>query len=371
MEKLYRRKTPKVYKNKKLNSANFGTYNLNDYQVFLQLISMIGGVDETGKYLQPQELHREYTLTAKEFSQQFGVELDGAYTTLKRVAKKLTETSITLEKPELFETWHIALCAEAKYNHKQGSLTIEFTPNIMPYLAQVKQKFVLYNLKEIANFGSLYSTRLYELIQEFKDTGYIIKSVTQLRETFAVGKKYAAYKDFKLKTFAHAVEEINSQYEMNLRFEELKEGRKVVAIRFEFTPSRTSQGYNPATKQLVNTIVKPKRKIKQTDDHTPQPVNPDQQELPNIDENKSKGIMTKAKEITKKVAGEVLKTITTPEVHQAIKNGEPILPAAKKANERRATTVKNATKKIIDALILAKNITEEEAKLFAIENGLI
>jgi plasmid replication initiation protein len=280
MEKLYRRKTPKVYKNKKLNSANFGTYNLNDYQVFLQLISMIGGVDETGKYLQPQELQREYTLTAKEFSQQFGVELDGAYTTLKRVAKKLTETSITLEKPELFETWHIALCAEAKYNHKQGSLTIEFTPNIMPYLAQVKQKFILYNLKEIANFGSLYSTRLYELIQEFKDTGYIIKSVAQLRETFAVGKKFKLYNDFKRFTFAHAVEEINSQYEMNLRFEELKEGRKVVAIRFEFTPSRTSQGYNPATKQLVNTIVKPKRKIKRTDDQTPQPVNPDQQELP-------------------------------------------------------------------------------------------
>jgi plasmid replication initiation protein len=280
MEKLYRRKIPKVYKNKKLNSANFGTYNLNDYQVFLQLISMIGGVDEAGKYLQPQELQREYTLTAKEFSQQFGVELDGAYTTLKRVAKKLTETSITLEKPELFETWHIALCAEAKYNHKQGSLTIEFTPNIMPYLAQVKQKFILYNLKEIANFGSLYSTRLYELIQEFKDTGYIIKSVAQLRETFAVGKKFKLYNDFKRFTFAHAVEEINSQYEMNLRFEELKEGRKVVGIRFEFTPSRTSQGYNPATKQLVNTIVKPKRKIKRTDDQTPQPVNPDQQELP-------------------------------------------------------------------------------------------
>ena len=368
MEKLYRRKTPKVYKNKKLNSANFGTYNLNDYQVFLQLISMIGGVDETGKYLQPQELQREYTLTAKEFSQQFGVELDGAYTTLKRVAKKLTETSITLEKPELFETWHIALCAEAKYNHKQGSLTIEFTPNIMPYLAQVKQKFILYNLKEIANFGSLYSTRLYELIQEFKDTGYIIKSVTQLRETFAVGKKYAAYKDFKLKTFAHAIEEINSQYEMNLRFEELKEGRKVVAIRFEFTPSRTSQGYNPATKQLVNTIVKPKRKISQTTDDSPSPT---QQELPNIAKNKSKSIMTKTKEITKKVAGGVLKKVTTPEVHQAIKNGEPILPAAAKARKRRAKTAKDATRKIIEALIRAKNFTEEEATLFAIDNGLI
>jgi plasmid replication initiation protein len=271
MQKLRKSKTPKVYKNKKLNNANFGTYNLNDYQVFLQLISMIGGVDELGKYLQPQELQREHILTAKAFSQQFNVELDGAYTTLKRVAKKLTETSLTLEKPDLFVTQHIALCSQTEYNHKQGSLTVKFTEEIMPYLAQVKSKFVLYNLKEVANFGSLYSTRLYELIQEFKDTGYIMKSVTQLRDFFVVGKKFPLYGNFKAKTFGHAVEEINSQYELNLRFEEIKDGRKVVAIRFEFTPTFTSKGYNPATKEMVNVTVKPRR------------INQEQPELPNLE----------------------------------------------------------------------------------------
>ena len=30
-------KTPKSYKNKKLNNANFDNFNLNDYQVFLHL----------------------------------------------------------------------------------------------------------------------------------------------------------------------------------------------------------------------------------------------------------------------------------------------------------------------------------------------
>ncbi|MBX9890161.1 MAG: replication initiation protein, partial [Amoebophilaceae bacterium] len=271
MQKLHKSKTPKVYKNKRLNKANFGTYNLNDYQVFLQLISKIGKVDISSVYTQPTDLEREHTLTAKEFSQQFNVELDGAYTTLKRVAKKLTETSITLEKPELFETWHIALCSQSKYNHKEGSLTVRFTEEIMPYLSQVKEKFVLYNLKEIANFGSLYTTRLYELIQEFKDTGWILKSVEQLREIFAVGKKFPLYADLKRKTFGHAVEEINSQYELKLRFEEIKEGRKVVAIRFEFTPTFTSKGYNPATKEMVNVTVKPRRKQKE------------QLELPNLE----------------------------------------------------------------------------------------
>jgi plasmid replication initiation protein len=295
--KLIKSKTKKVYKNKKLNNANFGTYNLNDYQVFLQLISMIGGVNESGKYIQPQELQRVHTLTAKAFSAQFNVELDGAYATLKRVAKKLTETSITLEKPELFETWHIALCAEAKYNHKQGSLTIEFTPNIMPYLAQVREKFVLYNLKDVANFGSLYSTRLYELIQEFQDTGYIIRSVAQLREVFAVGKKFPDYNNFKRFTFGHAVDEINSQYEINLKFEEIKEGRKVVAIRFEFKKTLICKGINPLTGNENNIYIKPKRKTKNTEIKTPQSLHPDQQELPNIDVIKTAPDASKKKPI--------------------------------------------------------------------------
>lgn len=258
MQKIHKNKIPKIYKNKKLNNANFGTYNLNDYQVFLQLISKIGGVDEFGKYLQPEQLQRVHTLTAKEFETMYNVE--NAYPILKKAGTKLMQSFITLEKPELFETWQIAICQTAKYNHKQGSLTIKFNEDIMPYLAQVKKKFVLYNLKEVANFGSLYSTRLYELIQEFKDTGWLIKSIEQLREIFAVGKKYPEYKSFKARTFTHAVDEINSQYEIDLKFEEIKEARKVVAIRFEFKPTFIRKGIDPQTGKERNIYIKPKSK---------------------------------------------------------------------------------------------------------------
>ena len=55
LPKVLKSKTPKVYKDKKLNNANFGDFNHSDYQVFLHLISKIGGVDEFGKYLQPEQ----------------------------------------------------------------------------------------------------------------------------------------------------------------------------------------------------------------------------------------------------------------------------------------------------------------------------
>ena len=240
MPYIIKPKTRKIYKNKKLNSANFGVYNLNDYQVFLYLVSRIGGVDEMGKYIQPEHLERNYTITAKEFALQFNLDIGNVYNVLKRVAKRLTETSITLEQPDLFETWHIPICGIAKYNHKLGSLSVRFSEEIMPYLSQVRSRFVLYNLRDVSNFGSLYTTRLYELIMQFKDTGMLLQSIAQLRNVFAVGKKYKSYGDFKLYTFNHAVDEINSQYKhMKLHYTEIKAiggGKRVVAIKFHFKP---------------------------------------------------------------------------------------------------------------------------------------
>lgn len=353
MQKLHKSKTPKVYKNKKLNNANFGTYNLNDYQVFLHLVSKLGKIDVNGTYKQVTDLEREHLLTAKEFSQVFDVDLDSCYRVLKNAGKKLMESSITLEEPELFRTQQINICSKVTYLHKEGSIKVKFTDDIMPYLAQVKQKFVLYNLKEVANFGSLYSTRLYELIQEFKDTGYIIKSVAQLREVFAVGKKFPDYNNFKRYTFSHAVSEINSQYEMNLRFEELKEGRKVVSIRFEFTPSHTAQGYNPATKQMVNVTVKPKqitvpRKSKNDDDNPP-PVHPAQQELPNLEQPKN---------LVQKIASKVVNS------KYAEKNFAPsIKKLTKKLSEDKITRddLKEYTKERANEI--KKDTTQELARL--------
>lgn len=255
---VFRSKTPKLYKNKKLNNANFGNFTLNDYQVFLHLVSKIGGVDEFGKYLQPQQLQREHLLTAKEFSDIFEVDIHTCYGILKKALDKLMKTDIKVERIELKEVWRINICSMAKYNKGEGYVSIKFTDDIMPYLSQVTKKFVLYNLKEISNFGSLYTTRLYELIQDFKETGWMLKSIGQLREAFAVGDKFKAYRDFKIKTFAHACQEINDNYDMGLRFEEQKEGRKVVAVKFFFKQTIVTLVTNQRTGKTTNIYNKPK-----------------------------------------------------------------------------------------------------------------
>lgn len=264
-------RTPKVYKNKKLNNANFGNFTHNDYQVFLYLVSKLGGVNELGKYLQPEQLQREHILTAKEFSEFFNTDIHNSYRLLNKACRKLMKTDLTLSRNESSELWQINVCSMAKYNKTRGYITIKFTDDIMPYLSQVRQKFVLYNLKEIANFRSLYTTRLYELIQEFQDTGYLIKSIEQLREIFAVGDNFKKYNHFKHRTFDHACQEINDNYKMNLGYEEIKEGRRVIAVKFVFKKTRIHKIVNQKTGIEKNFYIKPepqnkKKKMKTNTD---------------------------------------------------------------------------------------------------------
>ena len=251
-------KTPKIYKNKKLNHANFNNFTHNDYRIFLSLISKIKKVDKDGKILPSHKIEREYSLSAKDYSKYFGCDIKNSYKFLKNATNKLMTTNIRLLMPEDKHYWRINICSKAEYKEKEGIINIKFTDDIMPYLAQVNKKFMLYNIKEISYFKSIYTVRLYELIQEYKETGWLQKSIDQLKENFAAGKSFALYADFKKRTFKKACDEINKLYDLNIKFEEIKEGRKVASIRFTFNKAKVIKFTNPFTEKIILKFEKPK-----------------------------------------------------------------------------------------------------------------
>lgn len=280
--KVLKSKTRKVYKSNKLNKAGFAGYNLNDYRVYLNAIALIGGVTEQGKYIQSESPCRTYVLTAKEFSEQFNIELKHSYIILKNAIDKLRKTDIKIEKPDMFTTTYINVCEMVEYNHKEGSITIEFTQRIMEYLKQRTKNFTLYNLKEVSELNSLYAVRLYELIQQFNTTtGLIIHTLEQWREIFGIiPEQYKLYGHLKDKVFNQALEEINSKTGYKLVMTEEKEGNKVVRVRFDFEPDIVHTGVDKRTGKLTT---RHKRKSKpkiqvETTNNTPE-NHLDQQEL--------------------------------------------------------------------------------------------
>ncbi len=233
------RKKRIVHKRNKLNEVGFVQYNKNDYQVFLYICTLIKNV-EHGVKLKPEQIQREYVIHAKDIAEAFSIEVNHAYQMLKKAGYRLVRTALTLQHPDLFMTEEIALCKRSKYHEKTGTLVVEFNEYIMPYFENVANKITQYQLKNVSQFDSIYSIRLYELIQQFtknqeENTGWISKSLEEWRRIFATGTKYKLYADFKRKTFEHAVNEINLYYPtLKLKYTELTEGKKVVAIKFQF-----------------------------------------------------------------------------------------------------------------------------------------
>jgi plasmid replication initiation protein len=125
LSEVLKSKTPKIYKDKRLNNAHFSDFNHNDYQVFLHLITKIGGVDEHGKYLQQDQLQREHALTAKEFSKLFNVSLSNCYGILKKAVDRLMKADIRIEKPDNQGFWRINVCSMAEYNKKDGYISVK------------------------------------------------------------------------------------------------------------------------------------------------------------------------------------------------------------------------------------------------------
>lgn len=281
--KVLKSKTKKVYKSNKLNKANFADFNLNDYRVYLNAVALIGGVTEQGKYIQPKELKRAYKLSALEFAEQFNIAPNHAYTILKQATKKLMHTNIRIEKPDMFTTTYINICEMVEYNHKEGSITIEFTQRIMEYLKQRTNNFTLYNLKEVADLTSIYAVRLYELMQQFNTTtGMLVYTIGQWREMFGVQPaQYKLYADLKRKVFTQALEEINKKTGYQLNMSEIKEGRKVVRVRFDFTPDKIYSGVDLRTGEVTTRHKKPRKPIKKQEEQKESlEPHPDQQELP-------------------------------------------------------------------------------------------
>ena len=204
-------KTKKVYKSNKLNNAHM-KLNGSDYKVYLNAISLVGGVDKDGKYLQLNELQDTYLLSAQEFSEVMKIDIDNSYKILAATAKKLIKTSIWIEMPHLNVLEEINIVEKAMYNQKKGTVEIKFTGSILEHLRQTNNNFTLYNLHEVAELTSIYTIRLYELIQQYKTTGFITRSVDNLRLMFGIGEsEYKLYGDFKRKVLGQAIKEISEK----------------------------------------------------------------------------------------------------------------------------------------------------------------
>lgn len=222
-----------------LNEASY-SMSLNEKRLVYSALSQI---DSRGTSI-PDEIK----VHATDFADQWGINYDTAYRTLKSAKEELKEREIRTVNLDNGEVWDIRWIDSSAYQDGEGYVILSFSQKIKPYLVDLHKNFTSVRLYEIKRFSSPHTIRFFEEIMQYieKDenkvsfkTGWWQTSIDNLRSMLRLGDKYETWTDLKRYVIVKAMNEINqkSNYRIWMPKEEIKKkGRVVVSIvlRFEY-----------------------------------------------------------------------------------------------------------------------------------------
>jgi plasmid replication initiation protein len=193
-----------------------------------------------------------YRIRYKDIIKIFSLKSGDSYALLRDAAKALMSKSVQINYEEngIERTKEVHLIGTIDYlreghrkvadigNHEYIDVTIQ--QEMRPFLLQLSKNFTAYDLRNITKL-SVYAIRLYELLKQYETFGVRTLSIDEMKAMFQVEEQYALYADFYRWVIKPSEGEINKHTDLTIMdVEKLKEGRKVVALRFKFR-AKTAQ----------------------------------------------------------------------------------------------------------------------------------
>lgn len=173
------------------------------------------------------------TITAAEFRERYGMGQDAAQKALKSSAKALYDRSVIWNLGDESESWTRWIWARTRY--KNGSVSIKFTPDILPHLLKLKDHFTLLELNYVGAFKSVNTVRLYHILkswQSCKGKTFLIEDLHhQLGSNASCIKDFA---QFRRHVLAPSMAEINGLTGLRVAYTTMK-GAQGRVVKLAFT----------------------------------------------------------------------------------------------------------------------------------------
>lgn len=210
-----------VVKHNKLIEASY-SLTLAEQRV---LLAAIAQVDSTAELLPGNVFH----VCASDIID-LALDRQNAYRDLKVAINKLYSRSIKIDGHDDEMRW----IYRKTYDSNGGRATLYFSPEIIPYLSQLRANFTRYKLEHVAHFRSAYGIRLYELLVQWTSIGEREVELEWLRERLDLLDKYSSIKDLKARVIEPAMRDINDHSNLWVEFGQRKTGREVTHLQFKF-----------------------------------------------------------------------------------------------------------------------------------------
>lgn len=213
-----------VVKGNKLVEARY-TLNLNEQKVLLYAISKLDRDKPEMDWVE---------LDIKEFTDLMeiqGKQYDQFRATVRSLRRR--EVIIDTEQEELITGW----LSSIRFYKNTGVVKLKFGDGLVPYLLQLQKTFTSYQLKNVLHLDSKYSIRIYELLKQYQGYKKPTKDrefdIQDLRDKLGIAKdEYKRFVNFETRVLKTSMQEINQHTDVKMTYEKIKNGRKIVRIRF-------------------------------------------------------------------------------------------------------------------------------------------
>ncbi len=209
-----------VFQHNNLIEANY-KLTLQEKRIIMWLISQIKPTDEDFK---------KHTISTKDFCDLIGIETDYSY--IHKTIEKLMEKVMSIKKLDTNSVMMVHWVGYAEYWINEGKIEMSCHPEMTPFLLELKSKFTAISLSDLMKFNSIYAVRVYELLKQYETIGERIIELTSMRKMLGIENKLKQYKEFKETVLLMAQREINVKSDIEIKFEEIKTGRKITKIKF-------------------------------------------------------------------------------------------------------------------------------------------
>ena len=180
----------------------------------------------------------EYEFSIIHFLNVLGLTHSGKnYKDMKKVLKGLVSNVIWITLPNGTETT-INWLSKVYLTKQSGTCKIILDADMLPYLLNLREKFLSYHLYNILCLSSKYSIRLYEILKSYLYIKTKIFKIDELKELLmpvssSSSKSYSEFKVFNRNILAKSISEINDITDIYIEYTTIKHIRSVVAIEFK------------------------------------------------------------------------------------------------------------------------------------------
>ena len=174
--------------------------------------------------------NRAFTARVEDLTKLFPMDKKSAYAVVRKAMIGINKKPLEFKEgsKRYFWNWFSGFA----YDEGMGEFEFRITPEIQPYLLELKGTFTQYRLKDVYQFQAASTWKMYELLKRWETARKWAVGLDELRLLLGVAGKYPVWKDFHNRLIGPSTKEINETSDLTVSYEKEKRGRTIVGLIF-------------------------------------------------------------------------------------------------------------------------------------------